>query len=110
MISQGKIKGLNKLVNSGIIKNIYPMIDHIDIDIYHTHSYHSEDFLALNCQIYLNDPEITKENMYEMGFDPHYLVEFHISDLLPYFGLKNVINTKIEVYSPDGSRIMYYIL
>ena len=74
MIKDFQIKGLEKLINSSAIKDIYPMVDHIEIN-------HDEDFITqrgnrrIDVDIFLNDPTITKENMYDREFDPHYFHE-----------------------------------
>lgn len=94
------IKGLNKLVNSDIIKDVYPMIDRIVSGIYRNNKF-------LEFEIYLNDPEITEKNMYEKGFDPHYLVGYHIKKLLPYLGLQDITNLSFIVYGTDGESITY---
>ena len=39
MIKDFQIKGLEKLINSSAIKDIYPMVDHIEIN-------HDEDFIT----------------------------------------------------------------
>jgi len=106
---EGLIKGLQKLVNSDIIKNIYPMIDHIVVGIYdQTFSFSYRNDKVLEFKIYLNDPEITEENMYVKGFDPHYLVEYHIKKLLPYLSLEDITNLSFIVYGTDGESITYW--
>jgi hypothetical protein len=106
-----QIKGLQKLVNSDIIKNIYPMVDRIVVELYDSpHPFNkNKEIKILEFEIYLNDPDITEENMYEKGFDPHYLVEYHIRNLLPYIGLESDTMTFV-VYGPEGNRIDYYTL
>jgi hypothetical protein len=99
MIDEFQIKGLEKLVNSSAIKDIYPMVDRIEIN-------HDEDFTTqrgnhlINIDIFVNDPTITNKNMYDKGFDPHYLTEYHIKTYFPYFNLKNLIMDFI-VWGPD---------
>ena len=103
MVKDFQIKGLEKLINSSAIKDIYPMVDHIEIN-------HDEDFITqrgnrrIDVDIFLNDPTITKENMYDREFDPHYLVEYHIKSYFPYFNLNNIIIDYI-VWGPDGDII-----
>lgn len=103
MVKEFQIKGLEKLVNSSAIRDIYPMVDHIEI-------HNEEDFITqrgntlINVDIFLNDPTITKENMYDKEFDPHYLTEYHIKTYFPYFNLKNLIIDFI-VWGPDGNII-----
>jgi len=91
-----------KLINSDLLKNIYPMIDHIDITSFRD----NPNFIAydMSVNIYLNDPTIHKHNMYEKEFDPHYLVEYHIKSYFPYFNLKNLVIDYI-VWGPDGDIV-----
>jgi hypothetical protein len=93
-----QIKGLEKLLNSDMIKKIYPMVDHIDIkDI----SYMTgEIFDKIMLTIYLNDPSINKDNMYSANFDPHYLADVHLEKLLPYLN----INRPIVNFDVRGTR------
>lgn len=105
MIENYKIKGLEKILNSGSIKGIYPMIDRIEI-------YVNEDeggmtnrgYNRLDFDIYLNDPSITKGNMYEMEFDPHYLINHHVKQYLPYFDINKLVIDFI-VWGPEGDII-----
>lgn len=98
-----QIKGLEKLVNSSAIKDIYPMVDHLEIR-------HDEDSVTqrgnhrIDVDIFLNDPTITKDNMYDREFDPHYLAEYHIKSYFPYFNLNNIIIDYI-VWGPDGNVV-----
>ena len=83
------------------------MFDHLDI--HQTDQLIGDqlyDRFVLN--IFLNDPTITKENMYEKDFDPHYLVDYHIKRYLPYFNIDKVI-LKFIVWGPDGNIITSYI-
>ena len=103
MAKNFEIKGLEKLINSSVIKDIYPMVDHLEIR-------HDEDFITqrgnrrIDVDIFLNDPTITKENMYDRELDPHYLVEYHIKSYFPYFDLKNIAMDFI-VWGPDENII-----
>ena len=103
MVKDFQIKGLEKLVNSSAIKDIYPMVDHLEIR-------HDEDFITqrgnrrIDVDIFLNDPTINKENMYDIEFDPHYLAEYHIKSYFPYFNLNNIIIDYI-VWGPDGNIV-----
>ena len=109
-ISKGEILGLKKLVNSNIIKKIYPMIDHIDVNVYTSRSVISDKYQWLGFDIHLNDPEITEENMWDKGFDPHYLVDYHIRKLLPYLSLENILSLSFHVFSPTGELISHYTI
>lgn len=111
-IDDFQIKALDKLVNSGIIKNIYPMIDKIEVDVLNPDKsgprLHFGRKPVINLKIFLNDPTITSENIWDSGdFDPFYLCDKYLRELLPYIGIDN--NTtiiKFEVYSPE-SRLIY---
>jgi len=102
MIKEFKIKGLEKLVNSSVIKDIYPMVDRIIIrdDNYET----GRGNKLISVDIFLNDENITKENMYDREFDPHYLIDYHIKSYFPYFNLKKIVMDFI-VWGPDGDII-----
>ena len=103
MIKEFQIKGLEKLVNSSSIKDIYPMIDHIDIR-YNGDLYNPRGWGGLEIDIFVNDPTITRENMYEKGFDPHYLVDYHIKQYFPYFNINKPIMSFV-VWDLDGNII-----
>ena len=79
------------------------MIDHVDIISLDKSDRRSGYDLSVS--IFLNDPSITKNNMYQKDFDPHYLVEKHIKDLSKYLGIDlNYIGFKL--YGPDGDLIL----
>lgn len=103
MVKEFQVKGLEKLINSSAIKEIYPMVDHIDVR-YNGDLYADRGWGGMEFDIVVNDPTITKENMYEKEFDPHYLVEHHIKQYLPYFNIdKSVLN--FIVWDLDGNII-----
>lgn len=102
MISDFQIKGLEKLANSGIIKNIYPMVDRIEIR--NGNIVTQRGNTLLNIDIFLNDESITSENMYEMELDPHYLIEKHLKQYFPYFDVDKIV-TDFIVWNPDGDII-----
>ena len=103
MIKDFQIKGLEKLVNSSAIMGIYPMVDHIDIR-YNGDLYAPRGWGGLEIDIFVNDPSMTNENMYDKEFDPHYLVEYYIKQYLPYFNIdKSVLN--FIVWDLDGNII-----
>jgi hypothetical protein len=105
MIQDFQIKGLEKLVNTSVIKDIYPMVDHIEIrhDVIDAPGF-GTDFELIEIDIFLNDSNITKKNMYQMDFDPHYLVDGHIRQYFKYFNIDKVIVDFI-VWSPDGTIV-----
>ena len=102
MISDFQIKGLEKLANSGIIKNIYPMVDRIEIR--NGNIVTQRGNTLLNIDIFLNDESITSENMYEMELDPHYLIDKHLKQYFPYFDVDKIV-TDFIVWGPDGNII-----
>ena len=91
-----------KLINSELIKDIYPMVDHIDITDMVEHPLYYGDILSI--KIFLNDPSITKDNMFQSDFDPHYLADKHIRGLSKYLGL-DIVDVTFKVYNPDGKLI-----
>lgn len=107
MIEPYKIKGLNKLLNSGVIKEIYPMIDRIVIryDDLEEETLGTEwDRFDIN--IFLNDDSITKKNMYDNDFDPHYLVNHHLKKYFPYFDIEDKVGMDFNVFNSEG-RLIY---
>lgn len=103
MVKEFQVKGLEKLINSSAIKEIYPMVDHIDIR-YNSDLYNPRGWGGLEVDIFVNDPTITKENMYDKEFDPHYLVDYHIKQYFPYFNINKPI-TSFVVWDLDGNII-----
>lgn len=91
-------KPITKLLNSSLIMSIYPMIDHID-------AYEIEDINRLILRIYVNDSEMTKDNMYQRELDPHYLVDYHLMKYLPYFNFPRNFRVGFVVVGTDGSII-----
>jgi hypothetical protein len=103
---ENKTKGLEKLINSDLIKKVYPMVDHITVDIYkNPFNVFAKNDTVLNFEIYLNNPDIIEKNIYESGLDPHYLVDYHIKNLLPYIGLDEITALNFVVYGTDGEII-----
>ncbi len=82
-----------------MVKNIYPMIDHIDIISVEEHPLYVGYIMSI--KIYLNDPSINEDNMYELNFDPHYLAEYYIKKYSKYFGLDlvNVTFANVSIVS-----------
>ena len=99
------IKGFEKLINSDVIKNIYPMIDHIDITSVDEHPLYAGYIIFV--KIYLNDPSINEDNMFELNFDPHWLTEHHIKQFSKYLGI-DLVNINFAVYGPDNKLITYW--
>lgn len=104
MILTSKI--LDKLLNSDYIKNIYPMIDHIKTIV----TWDGDEeypFYDIDLSIHVNDPDMTTFNMYEKGFDPHYLIDEHMIYLMKYVGVQRIDIKQIyvSVFGPDNQNI-----
>jgi len=97
---------LDFLIGRSRIKEIYPMVDKIttgvewdgDVEI---------PFYEIDLNIYLNDNRITRENMYDRRFDPHYLVDKYMMRELKLVGINKgeITQVYITVYNSDGKRI-----
>jgi hypothetical protein len=103
-----QIKALEKLVNSGIIHTIYPMIDSIDVNVYNENRSFGKQYPMIELIIKLNDPTINSKNIWDTSeFDPYYLVDKYLRELLPYIGINN--NTTLvsfKAYSPNGDLVI----
>jgi hypothetical protein len=98
-------EALTKMFNSGLIKEDYPMIDEIiisDLDV---------DSGNISIKIKINDLTINWENMYDKGFDPHYLCDVNIPNLLGYLGLpsEKFKDNSFFVYNTDGEFIVGFL-
>lgn len=89
-------KSLTKLMNNDLIKEIYPMIEKVEV--------YEWDFLII-VKINVNDPEMTESNMYERGLDPHYLIDKHMSKFLPYYSVNKHKKIGFVVVGVDGNVI-----
>jgi hypothetical protein len=107
------LTAFSKLINSDVIKNIYPMVDHIDVKsmewIENPYSetgyfHRQKPGYLINIDIVVDSPDMTHENMYDFEFDPHYLADHHIESLSKYLGIdiKGVI---WSVHNIDGELI-----
>jgi hypothetical protein len=97
---------LDKLLNSGIIHKIYPMIDRIETWVEDDGDI-EDTWYKIGIEIYLNDKSINKDNMYVKNFDPHYLVDKHVIDLLKFLSIskRDIEQVYISVFGPDGNLI-----
>ena len=93
-------KGLSKLLSGKIIKEEFPMVDHIDC-------YVVDDLERIYMKIHLNDDEINSKNMYEKSFIPYLLTDM-VEKFLPYFGLSKKYKFNYNVFSPSGESIYQY--
>jgi hypothetical protein len=84
---------------------MYPMVDTIDVkyDDQGASGY-GIDLPRLDIDIFLNDKTITKDNMYDKGFDPHYLVDVNMKKYYKYFDIDKV-KVNCIVWGPDGNII-----
>jgi hypothetical protein len=107
-IDDYQIKALDKLVNSGIIHTIYPMINTIDVNVNNENRAFGKQYPMIELIIKLNDPEINSKNIWDTSeFDPYYLVDKYLRELLPYIGINN--NTTLvsfKAYSPNGELVI----
>lgn len=102
-ITEGFVKsGLEKLLNSSFIKDIYPMVDRITIDEL------NEDNGTLTYTVKLNTSDIKYETMYENGLDPHYLNDHHVKQALTFVGLK-LPNRSFDVYKKNGDYLVGFM-
>ena len=104
MIENTQIKGLEKLLNSDVIKNIYPIVDKIEVHNSNKPLDVLEDTLHLN--IYLNQPIEYGDVFGNIPqFYEHWMVDHHVRRLLPYLGIDNdktlirfsVFNTNMDM-------------
>lgn len=101
-ISKTDIDAVEKILNTDMVLSVYPMIDSIDVGYL--------DFLfTMVIRINLNDPTITEENMYQKGMDPHYLIDFHLADVLPYLGIPRTQKIGFTVINTEGDSISSYL-
>jgi hypothetical protein len=97
------ISAFSKIINSDLLKSVYPMVDHIDIVSLEKNPFFQGYDMYIN--IYLNNPKINKFNMYKHNFDPHYLVDNHIQNLSKYMGIK-LRSVRFQVHSVDGEILV----
>lgn len=106
-IEKYKNKSLTKFLNSSEIGKeileIYPMISKIDV-------YDLQELISsIILRIYVNDSEMTDENMYQRDLDPHYLIDMHLAKYLPYFSVPRSTKIGFVVIGPDGKTIKSYL-
>jgi hypothetical protein len=94
------IIGLEQFLNSGVIKDVYPMVDKIEV-------IKSDDFGNMTFKINVNLDKMTEDNMYHLGFDPHYLVDFYIKKYLNFFNMKQNGNLSFKVYKNNDFMMSF---
>jgi hypothetical protein len=99
MLDQSYDRGLTQVLNSDVLKKIYPMIERAEV-------FYFESFNRMFVRIYVNDPEMNGDNMYKKGLDPHYLIDNHLMKFLPYFGYDSEMGrTGFIIYGPNKNII-----
>jgi hypothetical protein len=94
--------GLERLLNSSFIKDIYPMVDHIVVDKIDL------DNFILVYTVFLNISDINYNTMYDNGFDPHYLNDHHVKEALTFFSLKLPFRS-FDVYKKNGNYLVGFL-
>ena len=99
-------KLLDKLLNSDLIKQVYPMIDNIKTRVLWDGD-EELPFYDIAVKIYVNDEDMTTFNMFEKGLDPHYLIDFYMVDLLKFVNVsrRDLNQVYIRVVGPNGESI-----
>ena len=94
-----------KLINSDMIKNVYPIVDHIDIVEFRKLPNLSTIY-DLSVNIFVDDMDMTEKNMYDSNFDPYWLTDHYLKNIAKYLGL-NIRILKFNVYDTNGRFITY---
>ena len=99
-------KLLDKLLNSDLIKQAYPMVDNIKTRVLWDGD-EELPFYDIAVKIYVNDEDMTTFNMFEKGLDPHYLIDFYMIDLLKFVNVsrRELNQVYIRVLGPSGESI-----
>jgi len=95
------INALHKLMNSSLTKEIYPMLESVDITSLDLEK------KTMSLDIKVNTLDMDYDNMYDFDFDPHYLVDYHIKRLLPYIGVE-IPYISWDVITTDGKYVTGY--
>jgi len=93
----------SKLINSDIIKKVYPMVDHIDI-VEFKKLPNLSTIYDLSVNIFVDDIDMTVENMYDSNFDPHWLTDHYLKNIAKYLGL-NIRIIRFNLYDTNGRLI-----
>jgi hypothetical protein len=96
------INELTKIFNSKLIKDIYPIINRIDILRY------DKRIMDVDIIIKSDGSDMTESNMYdEYDFDPHWLCDHHLTKFIKMFGLP-INKVSFRVFSHEGKFITAY--
>lgn len=94
-----KKNAIEKFLNSSFIKDIYPMVDHISVTEI------NEDNGTMKYDIFLNTSDITYNTMYDHGFDPHYLNDYHVKEAMKFFSMDLPFRS-FDVYLKNGDYLV----
>lgn len=100
---ENKVKkiSLEKFLNSSFIKNIYPMVERIEItDL-------DEENGTMKYDVYLDTSDIEYKTMYENNFDPHYLNDHHVKEAINFFSMKIPFRS-FDVYKKNRDYLVGY--
>lgn len=97
---------LNDFMNSKYIKKAYPMIDNIKTKVVWDGD-EEFPFYKIYLSFKLNDPSINSKNMRNKMFDPHYLVDTTMMELLNNIKItsRDISQIYIKVYDTNGELI-----
>ena len=101
-------RALTKLINSEMIKEVYPMVDHIDIKNIVLNDSGGRPGYIINLDIVVNDSLMTSDNMFDSDFDPHWLVDKHVVDLSKYLSI-DISNIFFTVHNLEGDLVYEWL-
>ena len=101
-------RALTKLINSDVIRRIYPMVDHIDVKNVVWNESAGRPGYIITLDIVVNDSLMTKDNMFDSDFDPHWLVDKYVVDLSKYLSI-NIRNIFFTVHNLEGDLIYEWL-
>lgn len=103
MIEDYQASALEKIVNSDLIRKIYPMVTDIKVLV------PGNDINLIVLRIHVDDPEMTEENMYKRGLDPHYLTDHHFYNYFSYLDIPKDTKIGHVVIGPTQEIISRWI-
>lgn len=81
-----------------MITDIYPMVDRID-------AYDVPKIDRIILRIFLNDPDMTYDNMYHREMDPYYLIDYHTRRIGAYLSIPKNQKYGFVLLNPEGQPI-----
>jgi len=100
-------KILDLLSNSPKIKEIYPMLKKVETEVNWDGDTELPSYV-IQLDFYLNDPKISSwKDMFQKKFDPHYLIDHHLSNMFKMIGMKRgeISQIYIKVFNGKGKII-----